>query len=72
MKISFPLHNGTFQFDGTIEEFEKLFNTPLTFDDVGEAIDDMDDEDVKDYAGKDYPDIRELFAAHAAKEGKNL
>ena len=72
MKISFPLHNGTFQFDGTFEEFEKLLDTKLAIDDVGEAIDELKAEierTVKNYAEKDCPDLSELIAT---KVGKSL
>lgn len=59
MKISFPLHNGTFQFDGTYEEFEKLLETQLTIYDIMD--DDEDDEDVKNYAETVYRNLTELF-----------
>ena len=68
MKISFPLHNGVFEFDGTYEEYENLFNTPLTIDDIDEAIDNIR----KAIDDKSHSDPIELFKLYAAKEGKNL
>lgn len=81
MKILLPVHNGLFGFDGTFEEFEKLLNTPLTIDDIGEPIDDigealdnlakaiggMYDEDTKDNAKKDHPSPSELLATIVGK-----